>query len=196
MLCFGSLAHADESAPLERGAAILEPFALRALDKGPFGLGRMLAPMRAGDAPLTDAALFALPSMIPVRKALDAELDRYVDKHKATLPNESIGVGTSYAFQLFDRAVLDASDTRFVLAGIVNRMDRAFVDPAHCGEVRLLYRLTRTTPLEAKAGEKSGEVAWPRLPMTLNIVLRARSDDQAGSNTPSCADIAKRWLTT
>lgn len=190
LLCSGSLAHADESAPIERGAAVLEPFALRELDKGPFALGRMLAP--ASDAPLTDAALFALPSMTPVRKALDVELDRYVEKHKASLPNESIGVGTSYAFQLFDRAVLDSPDTRFVLAGVVNRMDRAFVDPAHCGEVRLLYRLTRTTPPEAKGGE----VASPRLPMTLNIVLKARSDEQARSNAPSCAEIAKRWLAT
>ncbi|WP_409998859.1 hypothetical protein [Bradyrhizobium sp. SZCCHNR1083] len=188
MLCCGQLAHADESAPIERGAAILEPFALRELDNGAFGLGKMLA--RASDAPLTDAALFALPSMIPVRKALDAEFDRYVDKHKTTLPNESIGVGTSYAFQLFDRTMLDSSDARFVLAGVVNRMDRAFVDPDHCGEVRLLYRLTRTTPPEAK----DGEVASPRLPMTLNIVLKARSDAEAKSNSPSCAEIAKRWL--
>ncbi len=192
MLCCGSLAHADESAPLERGTAILEPFALRELDKGAFGLGRMLAPAAANEAPLADAALFALPSMAPVRKALDAEFDRYIEKHKASLPNESIGVGTSYAFQLFDRTVLDTPDARFVLAGVVNRMDRAFVDPEHCGEVRLLYRLTRTTPPEAK----DGEVASPRLPMTLNIVLKARSDAQAKSNSPSCAEIAKRWLAT
>jgi len=189
MLCCGSLARAEDSAPVERGAAIIEPFALRELDKGPFGLSQMLAPGRS-DAALTDAALFALPSMVPVRKALDVEFDRYVEKHKASLPNESIGVGTSYAFQLFDRAVLDSPDARFVLSGIVNRMDRAFVDPAHCGEVRLVYRLTRTTPPEAKGGE----ITSPRLPMTLNIVLRARSNDQASANTPSCADIAKRWL--
>ncbi|MGJ4891291.1 hypothetical protein ACQR1Y_24100 [Bradyrhizobium sp. HKCCYLRH3099] len=189
LLGLSSLAHADESAPLERGTAILEPFALRELDKGAFGLGAMLA---KSEAPLTGAALFALPAMVPVRKALDAEFDRYVDKHKATLPNESIGVGNAYAFQLFDRAVLDSSDARFVLAGIVNRMDRAFVDPAHCGEVRLLYRLTRTMPPEAKVGE----IASPRLPMTLNVVLKARSDEQARADSPSCAEIAKRWLST
>ncbi|CAL75320.1 conserved hypothetical protein; putative signal peptide [Bradyrhizobium sp. ORS 278] len=190
LLCCSSLAYADESPPLERGTAILEPSALRALDSGPFGLGRMLA--KAGDAPLTDAALFALPSMQPVRKGLEAEFDRYVEAHNATLPNESIGVGNAYAFQLFDRAMLDSPDARFLLAGVVNRMDRAFVDPEHCGEVRLLYRLTRTTPPEAR----NGEVASPRLPMTLNIVLTARSDAEAKSNMPSCADIAKRWLAT
>ncbi|NPU15219.1 hypothetical protein HL666_31085 [Bradyrhizobium sp. 83002] len=192
MLCCSSLAHADERAPLERGTAILEPFALRALDKGAFGLGRMLASAAANEAPLTGAALFGLPSMVPVRKALEAEFDRYVEKHKASLPNESIGVGTSYAFQLFDRGMLDSPDARFVLTGVVNRMDRAFVDPEHCGEVRLLYRLTRTTPPEAKGGE----IASPRLPMTLNVVLKARSDAEAKSNTPSCAEIARRWLAT
>ncbi|MGJ4951765.1 hypothetical protein [Bradyrhizobium sp. HKCCYLS20291] len=191
MLCCCPLAQADESAPIERGAAILEPFALRDLDQGSFSLARMLAPA-AANAPLTDAALFALPSMQPARKALDAELDRYVARHKATLPNESIGVGPPHAFQLFDRTVLDSADARFVLAGVVNRMDRAFVDPEHCGEVRLLYRLTRTTPPETK----DGEVASPRLPMTLNIVLKARSDAQAKANAPSCAEIAKRWLAT
>jgi hypothetical protein len=104
----------------------------------------MLTPSRAADAALTDADLFALPAMVPVRKALDAEFDRYVEKHEATLPNESIGVGSSFAFQLFDRSVLESQDARFVLAGVVNRMDRAYADPAHCGEIRLIYRLARS----------------------------------------------------
>jgi len=191
MLGCMQLAHADEAAPLERGAAIIEPTALRELDHGALGLGRMLAPSRSADAALTDADLFALPAMAPLRKALDAEFDRYVEKHKATLPDESIGVGSSFAFQLFDRSVLDSQDVRFVLSGIVNRMDRAYVDPAHCGEVRLIYRLARTALPEA------GDEAVPaRLPMTLNLVIKARSDAQAASNTPSCAEIARHWLDT
>ena len=64
---------------------------------------------------------------LPVRKALDDEFDRYIARHKANLPNETIGVGNSFDFQLFDRTLLDSPDTRFVLAGIVNRMDRAYV---------------------------------------------------------------------
>ncbi len=185
------LAHADEAAPLERGAAIIEPSALRELDHGALGLGRMLAPARAADPALTDADLFALPAMAPLRKALDAEFERYVETHKATLPDESIGVGSSFAFQLFDRSLLDSRDARFVLSGVINRMDRAYADPAHCGEIRLIYRLTRTALPEA------GDEAVPtRLPMTLNLVLKARSDAQAASNTPSCSEIARRWLDT
>ncbi len=178
-----------QSAPvLEHGAAITDPSGLRELDHGPFGLSRLLMPTRSADLPLTNSELFALPSMASVRKAIDAEFDRYVQAHKVELPNESIGVGTSFDFQLFDRALLYSPDTRFVLAGIVNRMDRAYVAPENCGEIRLIYRLTRT---DVQASEKTGDdVLSPRLPMTLNLVLKARKDNAA----VTCAEIARRWL--
>ena len=119
--------------------------------------------------------------MAPLRRALEAEFSRYVERHKATRPGETLGVGASHDVQLFDKAQLYAADTSFVLTGIVNRMDRAFVAPETCGEIRLIYRLTRT-----------GEGAPSRLPMTLNLVLRARQPgDGAG-----CAEIARRWLSS
>jgi hypothetical protein len=184
--------HARSAAALERGAAIIDPGALRELDHGRFGLGRVIQPARSADTPLTNRQLFALPSMVPVRKALDAEFERYISRHKAILPNETIGVGTAFDFQLFDRALLDSPDTRFVLAGIVNRMDRAYVHEADCGEIRLIYRLTRTD-----VPETTGEGAVsPRLPMTLNVVLKARGAsaiDDSGKALP-CAEIARRWL--
>jgi hypothetical protein len=177
------------SAPLERGTAITDPLVLRELDSGRFGLGRVVLPARSADNQLANNQFFALPAMVPVRKALDAEFDRYILKHKAELPNESIGVGSSFAFQLFDRAWLDSPDTRFVLAGIVNRMDRAFVDEAHCGEIRLIYRLTNTRALQV-----GDDAASPRLPMTLNVVLQAKADQAADGVAVTCADIARRWL--
>ncbi|MBI5320200.1 hypothetical protein [Bradyrhizobium sp.] len=176
--------------PLERGTAITDPLALRDLDRGRFGLGRILQPARAADAPLDNAQLFAMPAMASVRAAIDAEFERYIARHNAELPGESIGVGEAFAFQLFDRALLSAAETRFVLAGIVNRMDRAFVAPSSCGEIRLIYRLTRTGPA---GGETSS-----RLPMTLNIVLRAKGEtavDRDGRPV-TCAAIAQRWLAT
>jgi hypothetical protein len=186
------LRHARSAAALERGAAIIDPGALHELDRGRFGLGRVMLPARSADTPLTNSELFALPSMVPVRKALDADFDRYISRHKAGLPNETIGVGTAFDFQLFDRALLDSPDTRFVLAGIVNRMDRAYVHEADCGEIRLIYRLTRTD-----VPETTGEGAVsPRLPMTLNVVLKARGAsaiDGSGKALP-CAEIARRWL--
>jgi hypothetical protein len=71
-----------------------------------------------------------------------------------------------------------------VLAGIVNRMDRGYVAPDGCGEIRLIYRLIADP--QASDESKSPQ----RLPMTLNLVLKARGDRSA----LSCADIARRWL--
>ena len=183
-----------QSAPtLERGTAITDPVALRELDHGRFGLTRVMQSVRSSDAPLTNSQLFALPSMAPVRQALDAEFDRYISRHRESLPNETIGVGNSFDFQLFDRTLLDSPNTRFVLAGIVNRMDRAYVHEADCGEIRLIYRLTRTD-IQETAGE--GAVS-PRLPMTLNVVLKAKGASAIDGNGKAlaCADIARRWLT-
>jgi hypothetical protein len=175
------------AAALERGAAIIDPAALRELDHGRFGIGRLLLPQRSVNMPLTDSQLFSLPSMLPVRQALDGEFERYVARHRASLPNETIGVGDGFDFQLFDRAWLSSPDTRFVLAGIVNRMDRAYVREADCGEIRLIYRLTRTN--EPHVGDNA---VSPRLPMTLNLVLKARVEGQ----TITCSEIARRWLAT
>jgi hypothetical protein len=175
--------------PLERGTAITDPLALRELDRGRFGLGRVLEPPRAAARPLDNAELFAMPSMAPVKAALDAEFERYVARHKAELPGETIGVGEAFAFQLFDRALLTSADTRFVLAGIVNRMDRAYVAEAGCGEIRLIYRLIRS---HAAAGSE----VPARLPVTLNVILSSRGEpaiDRDGQPI-TCAAIAQRWL--
>jgi hypothetical protein len=193
LLCCALSTPAISGAELQRGIAITEPFALRELDRGRLGLGRLLAPARSADAALTNDQLFALPSMAPVRKALNEEYESYVARHKAALPNEKIGVGPSFNLQVFDYPLISSADTRFVLAGIVNRMDRSYVAPANCGEVRLIYRLTRLTPPPAVPGD---EVPSPRLPMTLNVVLKAKADTPANASgqAATCAEIAGRWL--
>jgi hypothetical protein len=178
---------AASDVPLERGTAVTDPAALRELDRGRFGLSRIMMPTRSADMPLTNDQLFAQPSMASVRKALDADIERYIARHNAELPNETIGVGTGFAFQLFDRAQLYSADTRFVLSGIVNRMDRAYVTPESCGEIRLIYRLTQVNA--AAIGEAA---VTPRLPMTLNVVLKAKG----GGEAITCAEIARRWLAT
>ncbi len=180
-------ARAVEPVALERGTAITDPATLRELDGGRFRLDSMLLPERSADAPLSNDELFRLPSMMPVRQAIDGEFERYVIRHTASLPRETIGVGEGFDFQLFDRALLYSTQTRFVLAGIVNRMDRAYVSPADCGEIRLIYRLTRVnTP------DGGDNTVSRRLPMTLNLVLKAK----AGRNGPeiTCSEIANRWL--
>ena len=191
LLCGALPPRAAQAAALERGAAITDPYALRELDHGRFSLTHVLAPARPADTPLDDNALFALPSMAPVAKALDAEFDRYVARHQIELPKESIGVGDNFAFQLFDRRLLHSTETRFVLSGIVNRMDRAYVDAAGCGEIRLIYRLTRTGVTTT-----GDDAVSPRLPMTLNVVLKAKGDRTTDGHGAAinCAEIARRWL--
>ena len=173
---------------LERGTAVTDPAALRELDRGPFGLSRMLSV--SSSEPLTDSALFALPAIVPVRKSLDEEFERYVQRHKRALPNQTIGVGPQFDFQLFDRDQLYSQTSRFVLAGIVNRMDRAFVAPESCGEIRLIYRLTQ---IDAPPVGDHGASA--RLPMTFNLVLKAKTVVDNGAAL-TCATIARRWLDT
>jgi hypothetical protein len=188
VLCCAVSARGAERPPLERGTAIIDPLALRELDHGRLSLMRIMRSVKSADMPLTNAQLFALPSMVPVKQALDDDFERYVARHKAEMPNESIGVGNEFAFQLFDRAQLTSADTRFVLSGVVNRMDRGYVPGLDCGEIRLIYRLTPTN-VSAPIGEAS---VSPRLPMTLNVVLKAKGEGV----TISCAEIANRWLAT
>ena len=203
LLCSVLPARAEPAPALERGAAIIDPLALRELDLGEhrtagldragFGLRPFIPATGAINTPLLNDELFALPSMAPIRQALDREFDQYIAKHRTNSPNETIGVGESFDFQLFDRGLLYSPNTRFVLAGIVNRMDRAYVAPETCGEVRLIYRLTRLDA--APVGENASS---PRLPMTLNVVLRAKGEKAAapGGIALTCKDIARRWLAT
>ena len=184
LLCAALPARAAQDAALERSTAITDPATLRELDGGKFRLDRMLLPERSADIPLANSALFALPSMASVPQAIDGEFDRYIVRHRANLPKETIGVGEGFDFQLFDRTLLYSAETRFVLAGIVNRMDRTYASEASCGEIRLIYRLTR---MNKAAGDAASP---PRLPMTLNIVLKAKG----GASTIACSDIANRWL--
>src|SRR5258705_3338833 len=66
---------AVETAALERGTAITDPLALRELDLGRFGIDGMLLPERAASIPLSNGQVFSLPSMVPVRSAINAEFD-------------------------------------------------------------------------------------------------------------------------
>lgn len=178
---------AAETALLTRGTAITDPDLLRRLDEGDvLTISRLLSPERNAGRPLTTDRLFSeLPQLKDIPPAIDAEVDRYIAQRKTVYPTETIGAGEGFDVQLFDRAQLNSRDTRFVLVGIVNRMDRAYVAEESCGEIRLIYRLARF----------DGEIAT-RLPMTLNLVMKARDARWTdGNGKPvGCAEIARRWL--
>jgi hypothetical protein len=122
-----------------------------------------------------------LPALAPVKAALDNELARYAARTRTSAPNTTGGSEPPPGMQVFDRDALVAPDTWFILSGIINRMDRAFKLPGSCGEIRLIYR-----PVIARA-----EAA--RLPMTFDIILKARGD-QPGAGQVPCAELARRWL--
>ncbi len=165
---FGASIHGPA---IERGVAITDPDVLHALDESGLSLGRML-----GASPKSSGAdLFALPSMTIVRDATDRDFNRYVVGHE----------NDSNKLNLFDRDALNAPSTRFDLVGIVNRMDRAYVSPEECGEIRLIYR-----PI-ANHDSTSKEIPPSRLPMTFNLVMKAKPANAAGV---TCAELAKRWL--
>lgn len=191
ILLFGSVMSlsAAENAPLARGTAITDPDLLRKLDQSDaLSISRLLQPERNANVPLTSDLLFAaLPQLKAIPPAIDAEFDRYIAQHKATSPSETIGVGEGFDVQLFDRANLKSANTRFVLAGIVNRMDRAYVSEEQCGEIRLIYRLARFDT--SADGGKSAT----RLPMTFNLIMKARDAHQSGKSI-TCAEVARRWL--
>jgi hypothetical protein len=192
-LCSGALSlSAAENVGLARGTAITDPETLRELDQHDvLTIQRILWRERNADFALPTNLLFSWMSQLKqIRPAIDAEFDRYIARRKAVAPNESIGVGEGFDVQLFDRTALNASDARFVLAGIVNRMDRAYVSEDSCGEIRLIYRLTRF-----KADPDGGKTT-SRLPMTLNLILKARHDGQLDRdrNPLTCAELSRRWL--
>ncbi|MBR1360665.1 hypothetical protein [Bradyrhizobium ottawaense] len=178
---------AAETPSLTRGTAITDPDLLRKLDDGDaLTLQHLLAPERKANGPLTTDRLFSeLSQLKDIPPAIDAEFERYITGQKAAYPSETIGVGEGFDVQLFDRAVLKSRDTRFVLAGIVNRMDRAYASEESCGEIRLIYRLARFDGTTAT-----------RLPMTLNLVMKARDARQTDANGKpiNCAELARRWL--
>ncbi|WP_342738245.1 hypothetical protein [Bradyrhizobium sp. B117] len=179
---------AAESA-LMRGTAITDPDLLKKLDV--LTIPRLLWPERNANVPLTTDQMFSqLSQLKQIPPAIDAELERYVAQQKAAWPSETIGVGEGFDVQLFDRANLKSPDTRFVLAGIVNRMDRAYVSEESCGEIRLIYRLARFD------NKPDGGKTATRLPMTFNLVMKARDPHQtdASGKPLTCAEVARRWL--
>jgi hypothetical protein len=194
ILLFGGILSlsAAENAPLARGTAITDLDLLRKLDQSDaLSISRLLQPERNANVPLTSDLLFAsLPQLKAIPPAIDAEFDRYIAQQKAASPSETIGVGEGFDVQLFDRANLKSADTRFVLAGIVNRMDRAYVSEESCGEIRLIYRLARF-----ETGPDGSNTAT-RLPMTFNLVMKARDAHQTDSDGKpvTCAEVARRWL--
>lgn len=93
LLC-GLVPRACLAGELDRGLAVTDPVALRALESAHgehpgFALGRLIDP--AGPLSLANDALFALPAMAAVRSAIDAEFDRYVLRQQTRAARSTTG---------------------------------------------------------------------------------------------------------
>lgn len=82
--------------------------------------------------------------------------------------------------RVFNEKWLSSSDGLFLLAGVVNRMDRRDFDTAHCGELRFIYRLGYEVKM-------NGKTYASRMPLTVNMVFSYADD---GKN---CQDVAALW---
>jgi hypothetical protein len=161
--------------PLDRGMAIVDPQVIEELDRD-FGVAQMLGGISPGSGSITNDKLFARPGMAEVRKYILRRIEDY---------NKEFNQGEDDP-RVLDVRFVQGAIARFQLAGVVNRMDRGFVAELKeaCGETRLIYRLFY------KGTATVGGVSAPvesRLPMTLNLTLRANTGD-------GCAALAKRWL--
>ena len=98
--------------------------------------------------------------------------------------DRAAGVGVAqFAHRLFDARWLRSTATRFELAGVVSRLDRAGLRADSCGETRLVYRLAYTAT-------QNGVEQSSRLPMTVGLEFRVPKLPADAS----CRKAAERWL--
>ena len=132
----------------------------------------------AGQAGASNAELAREPAFSALSQTLSADVEALQRRD----PLSGVAV-RGHAHRLFDSRWLRAATARFELVALVNRMDRHFYNPAACGELRLVYRLSYRQAVGAV--ELSS-----RLPMTLALELRADPVAQPGA----CSLAAQRWL--
>lgn len=162
---------------LEQGVAVTEPAVLRGLEQAGLSISNMLRTSDAERAVESNLELSKTPGFQAVIRSIRDELALYQRR------NEGSGVGLRFGKRLFDVNYLSNPLSRFVLVGVVNRMDRAYKSPESCGETRLIYRLAYNV-------KQQNEDVSSRLPMTLNLVFKAK---RAGA-TITCQQLAQSWL--
>jgi len=141
---------------------VAEPSAMIALEARGYSLGEILgAPGNTNDV-LAESAIYK--SLYDILRGDLVLLGNRPGVLEPNAPNRTFA-----ASWLVDR------DARFELVGFVPRLDRAFVEPGTCGELRLVYRLALTRARRPTT----------RLPMTLSVLMVPRGDAAA------CSTLAK-----
>lgn len=164
-------ARADGDAEFDDAALILtEPNALRALEGRGLSLGRVMGAGQEDTASLDRS---------PLGHALFASVERdVVARHADPETSFVTSERARPVRRLFDPSWLHSDHAHFELVGVVNRLDRALIDPNTCGEIRLIYRLALDPPQRPTT----------RLPMTVNVIFTQAKI--AGE----CQTLAREWL--
>jgi hypothetical protein len=209
--------------PIEAGVAITDSDTMQELERSGLSLSSLLREgwQRGARTPILDNSTLAeLPAFRTLASIVRYEFKLYQDGFPKRFPraNGNFGPGTRPDYRLFERGWLFSAAGRFDLVGVVNRMDRAYRSPETCGEIRLIYRLAYAVDAADirlkkdddgnqvfRAGrsgrpepvlERDGTVRTDsRLPMTVNLVLRARNAPTSERPaTVTCGELARRWL--
>jgi hypothetical protein len=179
--------------PLEDGLVVSDPEVVHVIESRGFGFSDLIA-LRAPNADECKAVLsgpkngklFARWPLCYVAKTLKERVDAAQKDTLDSKARENATEDTRFPVDFFDD-----DNATLTLVGIVNRMDRTFRPArnigtnraAACGEIRFIYRFGYRETI-------AGEPVASRLPLTLNLVMRARRPGQ----TEDCAAIARRWL--
>jgi len=183
----GTCCALSQIAELESGAAVTDPVLLRTLEADRYSLGALLFPDTPDAAKMKNDNLFDGP-LKEVGDTLVEDIDRLPQASLEPDARRQMKTPDSKNYR-FHSILLRDPKSRFVLTGIVNRMDRAYrvVDGVSrvptCGEIRFIYRFTYEVDVDGRKDVSS------RLPLTASLVLNARNPQ----DVITCADIAKRW---
>ncbi len=157
---------------------ITENRVLRTLESKGLSIGEMLSPNKDINQIVANVTLY---NQTPFKRVVD-DIQKHLEQIQKNDPGSDVGMKVNH--RLFDIDFLRSKYSRFSLVGVVLRMDKAFMDPATCGEVRLLYRLSYNV-------KSRGEDVASRLPMSLNLVFNARRAQMEPET--DCAHVAQRW---
>ena len=148
-----------------------EPQRLQEIERSGFTLGDLV--VGPGMSGADNSALYQDGAYRSIVESLAKDL------RQLQFADPRLGLTIKAPHRLFDAAWLRSPSARFELVGVINRMDRAVLDPGTCGELRFVYRLAY------RKAEVSGSI-YSRLPMTVNVVFLLPRDD--------CGALARQWL--
>lgn len=167
----------SQAPPTETVVAVTELDVLRRLEERGLSFSARLAAL-TGDAAGSGSAA-DLPA---AWGAVVTEIRRELTAVARADPAAGVSVAR-FSHRLFDARFLTSPEARFELVGVTNRLDRIPFQPRHCGETRLVYRLSYERTVR-------GERVHSKLPMTLVLEYAGREKEPFEA---ACRAAAESW---